>query len=97
MLGVIDINGYERITKFIDGRQKQQNAVRVGEITDAGGCLLGDLLLYPDDLVFAQHLLTGYSAAGDRVIPPVQAGDKVLVIKLSDECFAVVAKLTERS
>ena len=97
MLGVIDINGYERITKFIDGRQKQQSTVRVGEITDAGGCLLGDLLLFPDDLVFAQHLLTGYSAAGDRVISPVQAGDKVLVIKLNSECFAVVAKLAERS
>ena len=97
MLGVIDINGYERITKFIDSRQKQQNAVRVGEITDAGGCLLGDLLLYPDDLVFAQHLLTGYSAAEDRFIPPIQTGDKVLVIKLNSECFAVVAKLAERS
>ena len=97
MLGVIDINGYERITKFIDGRQKQQNAARVGEITDAGGCLLGDLLLYPDDLVFAQHLLTGYSAAEGRIIPPIQTGDKVLVIKLNSECFAVVAKLTERS
>ena len=58
---------------------------------------MGDLLLYPDDLVFAQHLLTGYSAAEDRIISPVQAGDKVLVIKLSDECFAVIAKLTERS
>lgn len=54
-------------------------------------------MLFPDDLVFAQHLLTGYSAAGDRVIPPVQAGDKVLVIKLNSECFAVIAKLTERS
>ena len=97
MLGVININGYERLIKIIDGRQKQQSTVRVGEITDAGGCLLGDLLLYPDDLVFAQHLLTGYSAAGDRVIPPVQAGDKVLVIKLNSECFAVIAKLTERS
>ena len=69
----------------------------MGEITDAGGCLLGDLLLFPDDLVFAQHLLTGYSVAEDRVIPPIQTGDKVLVIKLSDECFGVVAKLTERS
>lgn len=58
---------------------------------------MGDLLLFPDDLVFAQHLLTGYSAAEGRFIPPVQAGDKVLVIKLSDECFAVIAKLTERS
>ena len=54
-------------------------------------------MLFPDDLVFAQHLLTGYSAAEDRIIPPVQAGDKVLVIKLNSECFAVVAKLTERS
>lgn len=69
----------------------------MGEITDAGGCLLGDLLLYPDDLVFAQPLLTGYSAAEDRFIPPIQTGDKVLVIKLNSECFAVVAKLTERS
>ena len=54
-------------------------------------------MLFPDDLVFAQHLLTGYSAAEDRFIPPIQTGDKVLVIKLSDECFAVVAKLAERS
>ena len=97
MLGVININGYERLIKIIDGRQKQQSAVRVGEITDAGGCLLGDLLLFPDDLVFAQHLLTGYSDAEGRIIPPVQAGDKVLVIKLNSECFAVVAKLAERS
>lgn len=58
---------------------------------------MGDLLLYPDDLVFAQHLLTGYSDAEGRIIPPVQAGDKVLVIKLNSECFAVIAKLTERS
>ena len=58
---------------------------------------MGDLLLYPDDLVFAQPLLTGYSDAEGRIIPPVQAGDKVLVIKLNSECFAVIAKITERS
>ncbi len=87
------MNGYERLIKFIDGRQRPERNIRIGEMTANLGCEIGELVLFKDDLVFSEALLTGYYEGEDSFVPPLKKGDKVLVLKISGELYAVVARL----
>lgn len=79
--------------KVIDGRQKTERNIRLGEITANHGCKIGELELFKDDLVFSEILLTGFSKSEDDFVEPIKKGDRVLVLKISEELYAVIAKL----
>ena len=91
------MNGYERLIKIMRAQKgKSENIFKIGIITQGFGVKAGELELFSEDLIFNQILLTGYSIDESTFIPPVKKGDKVLLLKMSEECYAVIAKLTQK-
>lgn len=88
------MNGYERLIKFMRAQEGQKAAqLKTGTITKGLGVKSGELELLRDDLLFSEQLLTGYMESEETFAPPVKKGDKVLLVRLSEEKYVVVAKL----
>lgn len=90
------MDGYERFIKIMRAQKgKSENVFKIGTITQGLGCKTGELELFNEDLVFSEPLLTGYYLSEESFVPPIKKGDKVLLIRLSDEIFAVIAKISK--
>lgn len=88
------MNGFERLIKVMRTQPtKESNPFRIGTITNNLGCKTGELELFREDLFFSQELLTGYLKSEDSFVGPLKKGDRVLLVRLSDEYFAVISKL----
>ncbi|MCM1364712.1 MAG: DUF2577 domain-containing protein [Faecalibacterium sp.] len=89
------MNGYEKIL-FQMRRQGAKNAERgvfLAEMISSDTCRCGQLILERDDLLIAEHLLTGFVSADGRTIEPLKNGDAVLVKRLSEEKYAIIERV----
>ncbi len=94
LLGVIFLNGYERLIKVMRAQKgKSENVFKIGTITQGLGCKAGELELFREDLFFSEELITGYLKGEDDFVLPVKKGDRVLLVRLNDEAFAVLCRL----
>ena len=86
---------YEKIISVMrkEGAKKNERGVRLAEMTEDFGVKAGELSLEKDDLVFAEHLITGYKDKDGNSIRPVGKGDSVLIKRLSDEKYAVIERV----
>ena len=89
------MNGYERIIKTMrkNAKEVQPQELQLAIMTSGTTCQKGDLVLDRDDLLIAEHLLTGYIAADESIVPPLRKGDTVLIKRLSDEKYAIVERV----
>ena len=89
------MNGYEKLQRQMrkQGQHDAETGVRRGKMGQDLSCQVGALVLEKEDLLFAQQLLTGYTDQDGAAVPPLAAGDTVLVKRLSDTDYAVLCKL----
>lgn len=89
------MNGYEKIIKTVrkNARSVQPQQLQTAVMKSGTSCQKGDLVLDRDDLLIAEHLLTGYIAADESVIPPLRKGDTVLIKRVSDEKYAIIERV----
>ena len=99
------MNAYEDILGVMrtEGAKDNTAPIQIGVMDGAASCSIGKLKLSGDDLLIAQHLLTGYHCAVDNNTPSkkdkntfvgaLQAGDKVAVYRVSDELYIVLERL----
>lgn len=61
------MNGYEQIIALMrqQGSKGNPSVLQFGEMTSGTTCMVGDLELEKDDLLVAEHLVTGYHKAVD--------------------------------
>lgn len=96
MFEVLEImNGYEKLIKQMrkQGAVNNESGVRLGQMINKTDCAVGDLTLYKEDLLIAEHLVTGYTAADGTIIQPLKKGDAVLVKRLSSEKYAIIERV----
>lgn len=99
------MNAYERIlgTMRREGQKDNTAPIQIGTMTGTKSCRVGKLPLDEDDLLIAEHLLTGYHKAVDGTEPskknddtyvkPLQEGDQVAVYRASDEQYIILERL----
>lgn len=91
------MNEDQAFAKFLDimrrqGSKDNPTTIEIGVMKDATTCMLGDLELDTEDLLYAEHLVTGYHKAVDSITPslknddtfiyPLKAGDTVVLMRL---------------
>lgn len=72
---------------------EQQKTIIKATMKTSSSITLGDIPLDTDDLVISEHLKTGYYISPEQFIEPLKAGDTVLLLKLSDEQYAIIERL----
>lgn len=90
------MNGYEKIIKMMQQQSKSHSVIAITVMDTATTCRFNELPLDAEDILIADHLKTGwYKKNGDSMqyIEPVKAGDTVLIVKLSEELYAIVERL----
>ena len=87
------MNGFEKLLKVMAGDSAETSQIVMATMESANTCKVGALKLDADDLVIAHHLTTGWQVNETTFIEPLQAGDKVLVVRLSDELYAVMERV----
>lgn len=88
------------------GEANNPTGIEIGVMTGAKTCTVGELELDEEDLLIAEHLITGYYVAinpknpyksGDvpdsEYIPPLKAGDVVAVQQVDDETYAILERM----
>lgn len=95
MFEVLEVNAYEKIVFQMrsEGARKNEKGVFLGKMSGATSVNVSGLVLERDDLLFAQHLLTGYVSANGEKIEGLKKGDTVLLKRLSDEKYAVIERV----
>lgn len=89
------MNPYEKIISQMrrEGARGNEKGVFLGEMESATEVNAGGLLLEREDLLFAEHLLTGYVAEDGTKIGALKKGDTVLLKRLSAEKYAVIERV----
>lgn len=89
------MTGYERMIKIMRENAKRQlpKDIEIAVMTSGTTCTKGELNLDRDDLLIAQHLLTGYLAPDESVISPLKKGDKVIIKRLNDEKYVIIERV----
>lgn len=89
------MTGAERIVKRMrdEGARKNEKGVFLATMEGATKVNISGLILEREDLLFAEHLLTGYTAANGEKIDALKKGDNVILKKLSDEKYAVIERV----
>ena len=89
------MNGYEKIINTMqkNARKVQPQDLQIAVMKSSTTCQKGDLVLDRDDLLIAEHLLTGYIAADESIISPLKKGDLVLIKRISDEKYVIIERV----
>lgn len=99
------MNAYEELLSIMRGEGRKDNTapIQLGTMESETTCKVGNVLLYEDDFLVAEHLKTGYHQAVDNEIPErknektfvgkLQKGDTVAVYKISDELYVILERL----
>ncbi len=83
---------YEKLIQNIKKINKQEKIIYLGKMISDTVCDINGLKLNKDDLIFSEHIITGYQGV-DKTIEPLKIGDLVLVFKLSDSKYAVIERM----
>lgn len=83
---------YEKLIQNIKKINKQEQTIYLGKMISDTICEINGLRLDNNDLIYAEHLITGYQGV-DKTIGKIKAGDLVLVIKLNNSKFAVTERM----
>jgi hypothetical protein len=76
------MNGYEKMIKVMREQGKSSPSMKIGTMLSGSSCLLGTLTLDEDDLMVSSHLKN-----------KLEKDDDVLLQKISDETYVIVAKV----
>lgn len=89
------MNGYEKIIATIRKNAKEvaPSEMSLAVMTGPVSCSKGELSLDRDDLLIAEHLLTGYMAGEESYIPPLRAGDTVVIKRISEEKYVILERV----
>jgi hypothetical protein len=90
------MNPYEQMIKTIreQGKSGSSKGMRIGVMKSASVCMIDTLELDEDDLLVAQHLVTGYQSK-DGYVNPLKKGDTVLIQRINEEQYAIIERLVE--
>lgn len=83
---------YENLISCIKGLNSSHQTVYLGQMLSSNSCQINNLKLASDDLLFSEHLVTGYQGE-DIYIKSLAKGDYVLVLKLNEEKYIIVERL----
>lgn len=84
---------YEKLIDCLKGLNNvQQRTIYMGQMLSVNSCQINALKLTSDDLLFSEHLITGYQSA-DAYIEPLDKGDIVLALKLNEDKYIIVERL----
>jgi hypothetical protein len=86
---------YEKLIQNIKKINKQEQTTYLGRMISDTVCDINGLRLDNSDLVYAQHLITGYQGV-EETIGTLKAGDLVVVLKISSSKFAVIERMVTR-
>ena len=86
------MNAYEKLLGVM-GAGAEPSRVTLATMESATSCRVGKLKLQDEDLLIAHHLKTGWRIDDYTFINPLQAGDQVLIVKISDELYAVMERV----
>lgn len=99
------MNAYERIlsTMRSEGAKDNTAPIQIGVMTGTETCRIGGNNLERDDLLIAEHLLTGYHYAvsgtdppkkdKDTFVEPLKEGDQVAAYRVNDEIYIILERL----
>ncbi len=89
------MTGYEKLVGMMraEGARKNEKGVFLAVMAGERKVSVSGLILDGDDLVFSEHLLTGYIAANGETVGKLRKGDRVLLKRLSDEKYAVIERV----
>lgn len=88
----------EKLLKVMKEEFYNKSEIYITTMKTKNTCNVNNLPLDADDLYIAEHLTTGYLIPDGetyKFISPLQAGDVVLLIKLSDEKYVIVERLVQ--
>lgn len=87
------------------GKKDNPTPIQLGIMENATTCTIGELRLSGNDLLIAEHLVTGYHYAVDcdnpakkdetTFIGGLKKGDKVAVYRISDELYIILERLVD--
>lgn len=83
---------YEKFIQSIIKINKQEQTIYIGQMLSNTMCEINGLRLDNSDLIYSEHLITGFQVA-DKTVPPIKSGDLVLVLKLNSSKFAIVDRM----
>lgn len=83
---------YEKLIQNSKKINKQEQIIYIGKMISDTVCEINGLRLDNSDLVYAEHLITGYQGV-DKTIGRIRSGDMVLVIKINANKFAVTERV----
>lgn len=87
---------YEKMLNEISRLIKNQKDIFKGTMKTSTSVSIGDFTLDTDDILIAEHLKTGwYKQNGESMqfIEPIKAGDTVLLVKITEEQYAIIERL----
>lgn len=89
------MTGYEKIIRLMreNAIKSLPHDIEIATMTSETSCAKGDLVLERDDLLIAEHLLTGYLKPDESVVSPLKKGDKVIIKRLSDEKYVIIERV----
>lgn len=99
------MNAYERIlnTMRSEGAKDNTAPIQIGVMTGVDSCKIGKIDLTRDDLLIAEHLMTGYHYAvsgadpprkdKDTFVEPLKSGDQVAAYRISEELYIILERL----
>lgn len=89
------MTGAERIVRRMraEGARKNEKGVFLATMESATEVNISGLILEREDLLFSEHLLTGYKTADGKTVGALEKGDTVLLKQLSDEKYAVIERV----
>lgn len=89
------MNGYEKILNQMrkQGMKDAEKGVFLAEMVSSEECRCGQIILERDDLLIAEHLLTGYVDIDGNKVLPLKKGDAVLCKRLSEEKYAIIERV----
>lgn len=95
MYEVLEMTGYERMIKVmrVNAKKALPLDIEIATMTSGTACTKGELNLERDDLLIAEHLLTGYLAPDESVISPLKKGDKVIIKRISGEKYVIIERV----
>ena len=101
------MNAYEEILSLMrqEGKKDNTASIQLGTMESEKRCRVGEVTLYEDDFLIAEHLKTGYHYAVDKEKPEsknektfaegLKKGDTVAVYKINDELFVILERLVK--
>jgi hypothetical protein len=85
------------------GSKGNPASIQIGTMESATTCSVGRLKLSDDDLLVAEHLITGFHKSvnnndpslqnNDTFVQPLKAGDMVALYRVNDELYIILERL----